>query len=336
MNLENLKSALDGQPSYRFTQTYQFIFKSFISNWDEALSLPKDLREKLKIECPIEVKSEIFVSEEGKSQKALITLADGNKIESVLMRHSDIHNTVCVSCQVGCPMKCDFCATGKMGLKRNLSVDEILEQVLVFARILKKDEQRVSHVVFMGMGEPFLNYDNVINAIYKLNDKDCFNIAARKISISTCGIIPGIEKLAKERLQINLAISLHAPNDNLRSKLMPVNSKFNIDQTLSAVGRYIAKTNRKVMIEYVLLSGVNDSIANARELAKLLKEYLGSLFMVNLISYNFTTGKYRAPITKDRMDFKAALEAQGITVTQRFRLGRDIEGACGQLATKSR
>jgi 23S rRNA (adenine2503-C2)-methyltransferase len=335
MDLDELKQILAGEPTYRFKQVHQFLFKNCISSWDEAFSLPKSLRDKLNFEFPLELNVEFLKSKTGDTEKALIELVDGKKVETVLMRHSDSHNTICVSCQVGCSMNCDFCATGKMGLKRNLSVGEIIAQVLVFARVLTSQNKRISNVVFMGMGEPFLNYDNVMAAIRILNDENAFNIAARKISVSTCGIIPGIDKFANEDLQLNLALSLHAPNSELRSQIMPVNDRFDIVRTLSSLKNYVEKTGRKVMIEYLLLDGVNDSEAHARELASLLRDSLGNLFMINLISYNMTTGKYRAPKTKNTAGFKKVLESRGLTVTQRFRLGHDIEGACGQLATES-
>lgn len=334
MNFGKLKSVLGSEPKYRLKQVNEFVFKNFISDWEEAKSLPKNLREKLKMGCPLDVNAEIFESKDGKTSRALITFDDGSRVEAVLMRHSDIHNTVCVSCQVGCAMGCDFCATGKLGLKRDLTADEIIAQVLVFARSLKRGNQRISNVVFMGMGEPFLNYENVISAVYKLNAKDSFDIAARKISISTCGIVSGIEKLLNEPLQVNLAISLHAPNDVLRTSLMPVNKSFNISETLSAVKRYIDKTGRKVMIEYILLKGVNDSSDHAKALADLLLRSVRGLFMVNLIVYNSTIGKYRTPFINEVKAFREVLEGKGVTVTQRFRFGHDIEGACGQLAGK--
>lgn len=335
MELEKLKAVLEGEPAFRLTQARQFVYKHLILGWDEALSLPKEIREYLKAQCSLEIDATFFESQDGKTKKALLTMNDRSKVETVLMSHGENHHTVCVSCQVGCSMGCDFCATGKMGLKRNLSVDEIIEQVLVFARILKKKGQRVSNVVFMGMGEPFLNYDNVMGAIAVLNDEDGLNIAARKISVSTCGIITGIERFTDEPLQLNLALSLHAPNNEIRSGFMPVNTRFNIEKTLGAIKKYLQKTGRKVMIEYILLKGINDSPAQAKELAAILKKHLKNLFMVNLIVYNVTTGKYQSPSTRDKMSFKETLEAQGITVTQRYRLGHDIEGACGQLATEN-
>lgn len=332
MDLTKLKTALENEPKYRLTQAYKFIYSNFISDWDAALSLPKVLREKLKVECPLDINAEIFTSDTDDTQKALITLDDGSKIEAVLMQHADNHNTICVTCQVGCGMNCAFCATGKMGLKRNLTTDEIIMQALLFARILHKNHQRLTNVVFMGMGEPLSNYDNVMGAVKMLNDPGNFNIAARKISISTCGLVPGIEKLGDEPLQLNLAVSLHAPNNEIRKSLMPVNKQFDIDKTLSAVSDFINKTNRKVMIEYILLRGINDSRAHAKELAKILRKYLGHLFMVNLIVYNSTGGKFQAPAKSEVINFKKSLESAGIVVTQRYRLGHDIKGACGQLA----
>ena len=198
-----------------------------------------------------------MVSKKEDSVKAKITLKDGLEIETVLMRHRDGRNTVCVSSQVGCPLGCLFCATGKMGFKRNLTAEEILEQVIFFARFLKLEDGRVTNVTFMGMGEPFLNYDNVLNAIKILNDAKYFNIGVRSLSISTAGIIEGIKKLSDESLHVNLAISLHAPSDNLRKSLMPIDKKYPLPDVLVAVDEYIEKTKRKVMFEYVLIKGVN-------------------------------------------------------------------------------
>ncbi len=328
------------QPVYRQKQIFKWIFADLIGDWEEAKNLPKDLRETLKRDLPLKVDAEMFYSKETETTKALITLEDQNPIETVLMRHGDgergerRRNTVCVSCQVGCPMACDFCATGKLGLKRNLNSWEILIQILVFARLLKKENDRVSNVVFMGMGEPMLNYTNVMDAIHVLNDKDGLNIGARKMSISTCGLVYGIDKLAEEPLQVNLALSLHAPNDALREKIMPVNKQFSVDQVLTALGNYIQKTHRKVMIEYLLLKNLNDSAEQARELAHILKKHLGKLFMVNLIVYNVTGEKYSAPRMETKHAFRYALEMEGVEVTQRFRMGHDIDGACGQLAAK--
>lgn len=300
-----------------------------------------------------------FVSKDKNTIKALITLKDGLKIETVLMRHKprsrasslrgkDKRNTICVSSQIGCPLACTFCATGKMGFKRNLEAWEIVEQVLFFARYLKKINEKVTNIVFMGMGEPFLNYDNVIGAIKILNDKEGFNLGARHFSISTVGIVEGIEKLAKEELQINLAISLHAPDDELRLKLMPINKKYPIKKILNAVDDYIKKTRRRVMFEYIMIENLNDSEEHAEKLAKLMKK---PLYFVNLISYNFTrlrptctevsagkqgfggqAGIFKPSSPSSIKRFKEILEKEGVAVTQRYRFGQDIKGACGQLA----
>lgn len=217
-----------------------------------------------------------------------------------------------------------------MSFKRNLKDFEIVEQVLFFARYLKNSQERVTNVVFMGMGEPFLNYENVISAIKILNDKEGFNLGARKFSISTAGIIEGIEKLAEEKLEVNLAISLHAPDDKLRSKLMPIGKKYSIKKILETVDDYIRKTNRKVMFEYLMIKDVNDSDSLAKKLIKLMKK---RLYLVNLISYN-PTADFK-PSSKERIQkFKSILEKAGVYVTERYRFGREIKAACGQLAGK--
>lgn len=334
MNLSKLQTILDTEPKYRSKQIYHALYVNLINDWDEASGLPKELREKLKKECPIALKSEQQMSDEKRTVKAVMDF-DGDKIECVLMKHKD-RNTVCVSSQVGCPLACDFCATGKMGFKRNLSAQEIVAQVLFFARLLKESEQRVSNVVFMGMGEPFLNYSEVMRAVKILNDKEGLNIGARKISISTVGVIDGINRLSKEKLQINLAVSLHASNDKLRSEIMPVNKNYPLKSLLLAINKYIQETNRQVLIEYVLLKDVNDSAEQAEELGKLLKDNLGSLFSVNIISYNIshTIGDYLPSEREQIKKFKKILENKGILVTERYRFGRDIKAACGQLVTE--
>ncbi|MFH1284510.1 MAG: 23S rRNA (adenine(2503)-C(2))-methyltransferase RlmN [Candidatus Peregrinibacteria bacterium] len=334
MDFEKLKEALESEPAFRLKQCRRAVYGEFVDSWKQATNLPKGLIEALEKSVPLAINAEIFESRDKKTAKALVTLEDGNKIEAVLMRHNDGRNTVCVSSQAGCGMGCDFCATGKLGLKRNLTTSEIIDQVIIFERYLKPSGQRVTNVVFMGMGEPMANFENVMAAIKILNDKDSFNIGARRISVSTCGIIGGIKRLAEFPLQVNLAVSLHAPNTELRSRIMPINKSFNIDRLMRALNNYLDKTGRKIMIEYVLLKGVNDSGQHAKELADLLKKSLGGLFMVNLIPYN-KTEKYNPPDGKDIFNFKAILENTGIEVSQRHRFGHDIEGACGQLAAKS-
>ncbi|HUW21446.1 MAG TPA: 23S rRNA (adenine(2503)-C(2))-methyltransferase RlmN [Candidatus Bathyarchaeia archaeon] len=333
MRLDYLKEIFKNQPSYRLKQIKQAIFKDLVENWSQVTTLPLSLRAELNQKTPLTTEGTIFAAQNSQVIKALITLSDGEKIETVLMRYANGRNTVCLSSQVGCSLKCVFCATGKMGFKRNLTSWEIVLQALFFARFLKKNDPNskgVTNVVFMGMGEPFLNYENVLESIRVLNDKDGFNLGIRHISISTVGITKGIRKLAGENLGINLAISLHAPTDQLRQELIPVNQKYPLKKVLSAVEDYISKTHRKVMFEYVMIKGVNDSDEDAYRLAILVK---GKLAMVNLIAYN-PTGIFK-PSSSDRIrNFRNILEQKGIAVTQRFRFGRRIRAACGQLAVK--
>jgi 23S rRNA (adenine2503-C2)-methyltransferase len=331
MDFKEIRELLKDQPKYRLEQAEKSLFQGLINNWQEAIGLPLNIRKKLDEEFPIEISAETFVSKDKNTIKTLIALEDGLKVEAVLMRHEDTRNTICVSSQVGCPMACSFCATGRMGFKRNLEIWEILEQILFFARYLKKVNEKITNVVFMGMGEPFMNYKNVMTAIKILNDKNGFNLGARHISISTVGVVEGIERLENEELQINLAISLHAPDNKTRSEIMPANKNYPIEKILKAVDKYIKKTNRRVMFEYLMLKGVNDSDEHAKELIGLMKK---PLYFVNLIAYN-PTGIYDPSPASRIKKFKEILENAGITVTQRQEFGQDIEGACGQLATKN-
>jgi 23S rRNA (adenine2503-C2)-methyltransferase len=333
MDISNLEKILENEPKYRLKQAYEAVFKNFISDWSEATFFTKDLRDKLNKECPLKINADVLVSKKEDSIKAKITLKDGMQIEAVLMRHKDGRNTVCVSSQVGCPLGCLFCATGKMGFKRNLTVEEIMEQIIFFNRYFKKENPstllRVTNVTYMGMGEPFLNYDNVLKSIRILNGKEYFNIGARSISVSTSGIIEGIEKFSKEGLQVNLAISLHAPNDGLRRELMPIDKKYPLKAVLKVVDNYIKQTNRQVMFEYVLIKGVNDSDKCAEELSKLMKK---PLYYVNLILYN-ATGIFKPSDTKRVQKFKEILGKNKIVFSQRYRFGDDIQAACGQFVT---
>jgi len=357
MDLTNLEKVLAGEPAYRVKQAKEAVYKNFISDWSEATFFAKDLRERLNKECPLDINADVLVSrpkgarlaslgEAAKNSdcvKARIILKDGLMTEAVLMGHKDGRNTVCVSCMVGCPLGCLFCATGKMGFKRSLSVGEILEQVIFFERYLKNLKfkncklkiencdagHKVTNVTYMGMGEPFLNYDNVLKAIKMLNNKDFFNIGIRSISVSTAGIIEGIEKFSEEGLQANLAISLHAPNEELRSQLMPISKKYNLKKVLKAVDGYIEETNRKVMFEYVLIKGVNDSDENAEELSGLMHK---KLYFLNLILYN-KNGSFEPSDTKRVEKFKQILTKNKINFVQRYRFGDDIQAACGQFAT---
>lgn len=335
MNIEKLKFTLKDEPGYRIRQAFKSVYVDLIDNWDECTTLPLSLRERLQDECSLSIKSEAFDAKKGDTIKTLITLEDGKQVETVLMRHKDGRNTVCVSSQVGCPMRCTFCATGDLGFGRNLTVDEIILQVLFFARYLKSEggkTGRISNIVFMGMGEPFLNYDNVIEAIHILNDKDAFAIGARHISISTCGLVDKIKKFTKQPLQLNLAISLHAPNDELRSVLMPINKKFSLREVMGALDEYIEKRGRQVMFEYLMIDGINDKEIHAKQLAALMQS---PLYMVNLIRYN-PTGKYKPSKAQSIKKFKNILMRAGVRVTQRQTFGGDINAACGQLAGKKK
>jgi len=355
MKINNLEKVLEGEPKYRLKQAKSVVFKEFICDWNEVNVLPLELRKKLNQECPLSIKATIFPSKTKETIKARLTLIDGFKIESVLMRHRDGRNTVCVSSQVGCPLGCKFCATGRTGLKRNLEPFEIIEQVLFFERYLKKEpllrrsvakamERRrqgyggqgkkgVTNIVFMGMGEPFLNYENVMTAIRILNEKDGLGIGARHISISTIGIIEGIKKFTQENLQINLAISLHASNNKLRSQLIPLNKRYPIEEILKAVDDYIKRNKRKVMFEYLLINGVNDFDECANELAKLMKK---PLYFVNLILYNPTCFGFEPSSFERIKQFKRILEKSGVRFSQRYRFGQEIKAACGQLAIEEK
>jgi len=332
MDLTGLPKILEKEPRYRLQQVKKNLYQDLIDDWSAATTLPLSLRGELKQNCPIGILAETFTSKDADTVKALITLKDGLKIETVLLCHKNANprNTICVSSQIGCPLGCCFCATGKMGFKRNLDSGEIIEQVLFFARYLKETNQKVTNIVFMGMGEPFLNYENVLDAIRTLNDADGFNLGARHFSISTVGLIEGIEKLADEKLQINLAISLNAPDDALRSKMMPINRKYPIDKVLRAVDKYIEKTRRRVMLEYVMINDLNDSEKAAQKLVKVTNR---RLCFVNLIPYN-PTGSFQPSFLRRIKKFKEILENGGVPVTQRYRFGREISAACGQLATK--
>jgi 23S rRNA (adenine2503-C2)-methyltransferase len=229
---------------------------------------------------------------------------------------------------VGCALGCDFCLTGRMGFSRNLTASEIVDQVLFFARRLKKQDKRVTNVVFMGMGEPFMNYDEVIRAVRIINRE--MGLAARKISISTVGVIPGIERLAEEPEQVNLAVSLHTADNGLRSRLMPVNRRYSLNMLMESVNDYLRTTGRKVLLEYVMLKDINDSPGHAQELARLVRQNLKGPVTVNLIAYN-STDKYKASSAGTIQKFRNILSREKIETVQRYSFGRDIKGACGQL-----
>jgi len=333
MDLSKLNSLLATEPKYRYAQVNRAVFQDYISAWSEVSNLPKALREKLDSACPLEIKARVFKAPARHSEKAVITLKDGEVIETVLIRQKDKRNTVCVSSQVGCPLDCAFCATGQLGFRRNLSAAEIIEQVVFWSRYLKKEGTggKIDNIVFMGMGEPFLNYPEFIKAAKFINNPETIGLGSRRLSVSTAGITEGIKKLAGEKLQINLAISLHAANDSLRRDLMPIAKKYALRDLLRAVDDYIRKTGRRVMFEYLLLKGVNDSDLDAQQLAKLMQR---PLCLVNLIPYN-PTGRFQ-PASRERLEkFKKILEDEGVAVTVRLSFGADIAAACGQLGRKA-
>jgi 23S rRNA (adenine2503-C2)-methyltransferase len=276
------------------------------------------------------------VSEDGDTTKILLSLKDGTLIEAVLIQYQSEkpnghpRSTVCVSTQVGCAMKCVFCATGQMGFERNIRAEEIIAQIMHFAQLLKKREQHITNIVFMGMGEPLANYDETIRAVRLLTHPRAFGIGQRSITISTIGMIAGIDRLAEEDLQIGLAISLHAPNDALRKWLVPTAGPHSVEDIISAGKRYFKKTGRRVTFEYALIDGINDSQETAEELTWLLR---GNGSHVNLIPVNPTAGDFKRPSRNKVLKFEDILYDSGVNCTVRVEKGSEISAACGQLRT---
>ncbi len=331
---EKLHEIIKDEPKYRRKQIQELIFKQFITDWNEATVLPKELRGTLTKRYPLEIKQKVISTLDKRTVKAAIVLSDQAVVETVLMRHADGRNTVCVSSQVGCALKCKFCATGKLGFTRNLTTQEIVNQVLLFARMLKEENDRVSNVVFMGMGEPLLNYENVMDAIHEFNDPHGLNIGIRHLSISTSGIIPGIKKLTADPQDVNLALSLHAPNDEKRQEIMPIAEKYSLEEIFETLKDYSASKNRRLMFEYLMLENVNDSEELAEELAQLLLKHLPKkIFMVNLIRYN-ATGTFSPSSPETIKRFQSVLLDHGIDAIQRYHFGGEINAACGQLANQ--
>ncbi len=340
MNFEYVKQYIKdaGLPNFRIAQVKDAIFKRGITSWEEASSLPADLRANLQKDRPIlsfKV-SKIVCSQQDKVAKALLTLKDGLQIETVLLKPQDTWS-VCVSSQVGCPLRCSFCSTGKMGFKRDLTQEEITDQVLMWYQYVRKEKlgERISSVVFMGMGEPLLNYLNVIKAARDLSNPDYLNIGARHISVSTSGIADKLHKLAVDLPQANLALSLHNADNAERSQIMPVNRRFDLDDLKKALEEYIAMTGRQVFLEYSVIENVNSRPEHLRKLADWIYSIKDNyLLHVNLIACNLGRGEK----TDDRVvkDFAAGLKAMGIGVTIRKSIGNDILAACGQLASQKR
>jgi 23S rRNA (adenine2503-C2)-methyltransferase len=323
-----------GQPAYRARQIRRHAARTDAAGWADLTDLPLRLRDELARSfrwSSVEAVAE-QASADGETRKALLSLKDGHRIETVLMPHHGARNSVCISTQAGCPMACSFCATGEMGLIRNLTAGEIVDQVRHWQRTLAAEGDRVSHVVYMGMGEPFNNYDATLASARTLMDPEAFGISPRRITISTCGVVPKIDALAEEGLPINLAISLHAPVDSIRTAIMPINKRWNIDEVLASAARYVKRTKRRVTFEYILLGGVNDSAEAAALLAKRITEHLRpGAAHVNLIPYNPGPGGYRRPSVEMMERFAQILDAAGIAATVRISKGQDIAAACGQL-----
>ena len=315
-----------GEPAYRAGQVYKWLHEG-VKSFDEMTNISKKLRERLMenyyiSNAAIEKK---LISAYDDTKKYLFSFGDGEMVESVLMKYHHGY-TSCISTQVGCKMGCTFCATGKSGFSRNLTASEMLAQ-------LQAEQQdnhiRISNIVLMGMGEPLDNFENVIRFLKLVSSENGMNIGMRHISLSTCGIVPKIYELADMKLQLTLSVSLHAPNDQIRSRTMPVNRKYNIDELLKACQYYVRQTNRRISFEYAMIDGVNDSVANAEELAKRLK---GILSHVNLIPVNAVKGTgYEKSKKESIRKFIAVLERAGITATVRRTLGSDINASCGQL-----
>jgi 23S rRNA (adenine2503-C2)-methyltransferase len=322
-----------GEPAFRAKQIWTGLYQNFWQSPDEFTNLPKGLREKLAAEVRFDVLVPTLKldSSDGQTRKTLFKLPDGRQVEAVLMRY-DKRRTLCISTQVGCAMGCTFCATGQMGFTRNLSSGEIVAQVMYYARLLHAENDVVTNVVVMGMGEPFHNYKNTMAAIDRLNDSTGYNFGARRFTISTSGLVPAIRKFTRERRQVNLAVSLHAAEDDLRGSMMPVNRKYNVAELIQACREYVETTGRRITFEWALINGVNDTPQEAKKLATLLA---GLLCHVNAIPLNPTTGYDGKATTHERANaFKQALEQNGIPCTIRIRRGIDIQAGCGQLASR--
>lgn len=329
-----------GLPHFRANQLLHALYHEFPDELSDVRQLPANAREALAARYPIASARQVrsVVSDDGMTTKALLRMADGTLIETVLMQYpepGDRHprSTVCVSTQAGCAMGCVFCATGQMGFERNLNAGEIVAQVMHVARLLKARGEHVTNVVFMGMGEPLANYAETVRAVRILTDPRAFGIGQRHITISTVGVIRGIDRLAAEGLQVGLAISLHAPNEDLRQHLVPTAGPHSVQEIVSAAKRYFKATGRRVSFEYALIAGENDSPDTARQLVKLLR---GTPTHVNLIPVNPTAGGYQRPARPNVLAFERVLLDAGMNCTVRVEKGAEISAACGQLRTDER
>jgi 23S rRNA (adenine2503-C2)-methyltransferase len=329
-----------GQPRYRADQLLRALYHESPKKISDLHQIPSAMRDSLvKAGYTLSIESEVhrIVSEDGKTTKILLKFDKDTLIETVLMQYHSSkeegghpRSTVCVSTQVGCPMGCVFCATGQMGFEKNLKAEQIVAQVLHFTQLLRQRGEHVTNLVFMGMGEPLANYDETVRAIRLLTHPRAFGLGQRSITISTVGVIAGIDKLAEEDIHVKLAISLHAPNDMLRKKLVPTAGPHSVEDLISAAKRYFKKTGRRVTFEYALIDGINDSNKVAEELARLLK---GNGAHVNLIPMNPTAGGFSRPARKRVLAFQQILRDDGVNCTVRVEKGSEISAACGQLRT---
>lgn len=323
-----------GEPRYRASQVWGAVHKQLIFKPELISNIPKNLRSKLVENFSWDnLQPEINLSSsDGQTVKTLFRLEDENAIETVLMRY-DKRRTLCISSQSGCALGCVFCATGQMGLKRNLTSGEIVEQVLHFEHLLREKGERLTNIVVMGMGEPLHNYKQTLAAIDRLNHPGGMKFGARRFTISTVGLIPQMLRFAREKRQVNLAVSLHAADDKLRSSMLPINKRYPLGELMDASREYVALTHRRITFEWALISGVNDSLLQARQLADLVN---GILCHVNIIPLNPTAGYQGAATSMQQAQlFKAELEQIGIPCTIRVRRGIDIHAGCGQLATEA-
>ena len=314
-----------GDKKFRSVQLYEFLYKKRINNTSEMNNIGNNIKERLNKDFSFDMIKLIVKQEDNLVKKYLFELTDGERIESVVMFH-DYGISVCVSSQVGCNMSCAFCESGRLKKRRNLEAYEIVEQILLIEQDIGK---RISHIVVMGIGEPFDNYDNVMKFVKIVNDNKGIDIGSRHITISTCGIVPGIYKFMNEEGPVNLAISLHAPNDEIRNKIMPISKRYKLEELMEAIKKYISVTNRRVTFEYIMLDNINDSTLCAMELSKLLK---GINCYVNLIPYNETENiSFKRSKNSQIMKFYDILKKNSINVTIRKEFGSKVDAACGQL-----
>lgn len=328
MTIQELETFFEiiGEKKFRAKQVFQWLYRGAYS-FSDMTDLSKTLREKLEEEATIEQLqiAKVQISKKDGTRKYLFRLQDGNTIESVFMKYK-FGNSICISSQAGCRMGCNFCASTIGGLQRNLTSAEMVDQIVA---IEKDTEEKISNVVVMGTGEPFDNYENLCHFIRLINTKEGLNLGMRNITVSTCGLIPRIKEFARDFPQVNLAISLHAPNDKIRSSMMPINDRYSMSELLETCRGHIDKTGRRMTFEYALVKGINDSPKHAEELANRLR---GMICHVNLIPLNrVEESRYKGIDREDAEKFKTMLEKRGVQATVRREMGTDINAACGQL-----